>query len=108
MANPIPAASNQARIVIDPVNFEQNLRRWAELVDADWAELLAKLRCQIGPDGDLRAAIRAWQAERAAEKDQFWRQYAENYARSLRHASQTSPQSQADDCVFVMVHNTSK
>ncbi len=42
---------------------------WVDLMDACEQFLLAELRCEIGPDGDLQAAYRRWYAEQMEEHD---------------------------------------
>jgi len=42
---------------------------WADLYDACEQFLLAGLRREIGPEGDLRAAYRRWYAEAMEEHD---------------------------------------
>jgi hypothetical protein len=42
---------------------------WAEWMDTCDEILLAGLRRQVGPDGDLRAAYREWYAEQMREHD---------------------------------------
>ena len=48
---------------------QQCIAMWAELVDVCEQFLLAGLRREIGPDGDLKAAYRKWYAEQMEEHD---------------------------------------
>jgi hypothetical protein len=43
--------------------LEERIKVWADWLDTCEEFLLAGLRRQIGPDGDSRAAYRAWYAE---------------------------------------------
>jgi hypothetical protein len=42
---------------------------WMEVTDACEQLLLARLRRKVGPDGDLAAAYRRWQADYRQEHD---------------------------------------
>jgi hypothetical protein len=59
LAPPIPADATP----------EQCIRLWIDLMNACEQFLLAGLRCQIGPDGDLKAAYRKWYADEMEEHD---------------------------------------
>jgi len=48
---------------------QQCIRMWLDLMDACEQLLLAGLRREIGPDGDLLAAYRRWYAEQMEEHD---------------------------------------
>ncbi len=48
---------------------EQCIALWVDLMDACEQFLLAGLRREIGPDGDLKAAYRAWYVAQMAEHD---------------------------------------
>ena len=50
--------------------------------------LLAGLRREIGPDGDLQAAHRAWYAERMLEHDAKLRRMAERIYGPIDESSQ--------------------
>lgn len=50
---------------------QQCIRMWLDLMDACEQFLLAGLRREIGPDGDLRAAYRKWYAEQMEEHDRM-------------------------------------
>jgi hypothetical protein len=51
------------------------------LVDENEALVLSGLRAKIGPDGDLRAAYREWNARRLEEHDRAQVAFAENLSR---------------------------
>jgi hypothetical protein len=70
----------------DHLTPDQCVALWADVVDAGEALLLAGLRRQIGPEGDIREAYRRWYAEQMEEHDRWMRQLAENlYRRGVRH-----------------------
>lgn len=50
---------------------------WVDLMNACEVFLLAGLRREIGPDGDLRAAYRKWYADRMEEHDRMHEQMAQ-------------------------------
>jgi hypothetical protein len=55
--------------VPDNATPAQCIAMWADLVDACEQFVIAALRREIGPDGDLRAACRRWCAERREDRD---------------------------------------
>lgn len=54
---------------------------WVDLMDACEQLLLAGLRREIGPDGDLKAAYRKWYAEQMEEHDRMIRRMVEQFNR---------------------------
>jgi hypothetical protein len=65
---------------------DQCVALWVDLMDASEELLLAGLRREIGPDGDIREAYRRWYAQQMEEHDEAQRQLAENlYRRGVRH-----------------------
>ena len=48
---------------------QQCIRLWVDLMDACEQFLLARLREEIGPDGDLEAAHRQWYQRQMEEHD---------------------------------------
>jgi hypothetical protein len=48
---------------------EQCIAMWVDLMDTCEQFLLAGLRREIGPEGDLQAAYRRWYAEQMEEHD---------------------------------------
>ena len=68
---------------------QQCIAMWLDLLDACDQFLLAGLRREIGPEGDLKAAYRRWYAEQMEEHDRVILHMAEKFARRLgRHAPQ--------------------
>jgi hypothetical protein len=68
----------------DNLTPEQGVRLWA--MDASEPLVLAGLRRDIGPDGDLREAYRRWYAQQMEEHDRWMRELAENlFRRGVRH-----------------------
>lgn len=74
--------------LLDPCNLcapvareatrEECLRAWVDLMETCEQFLLAGLRREIGPDGDLRAAYRRWYAEQMEEHHQMMLHLMEN------------------------------
>ncbi len=60
-------AANSARPL--PLDADQAIALWAEITDASEELLLAGLRRQIGPNGDLKAAYRRWYDQYLEEHD---------------------------------------
>ena len=60
---------------------QQCIAMWVDLMDACEQFLLAGLRRQIGPDGDLRAAYRRWYAEHMEEHDRTMQRMVERFNR---------------------------
>jgi hypothetical protein len=54
----------------DDVTPEQCIAMWVDLMDTCEQFLLAGLRREIGPDGDLQAAYRQWYARQMEEHHQ--------------------------------------
>ncbi len=59
----------------------QCIRMWADVMDACEQFLLARLREEIGPDGDLKAAYRQWYGQQMEEHDRMIRQMVEEFNR---------------------------
>jgi hypothetical protein len=53
----------------EPWTPEKGIRMWLDLMDTCEQFLLAGLRREIGPNGDLRAAYRRWYAAQMEEHD---------------------------------------
>jgi hypothetical protein len=68
---PWTAPPDFAPPVPEHTTSEQRIAMWADLVDACDQLVLAGLRREIGPDGDLRAAYRRWYAEQMEEHDRM-------------------------------------
>lgn len=60
---------------------QQCIAMWMDLVDACEQFLLAGLRRQIGPDGDLNAAYRRWYAEQMEEHDRVMQRMVDRFNR---------------------------
>ncbi len=56
---------------------------WMDLVDACEQLLLAGLRREIGPEGDLKAAYRRWYAQQMEEHDRTMLHMAEEFQRRM-------------------------
>ncbi len=73
--------------VPDDATPEQCIRLWADLMDACEQFLLARLREEIGPDGDLKAAYCQWYREQMEEHDRMMHQMVTAFnRRSGSHA----------------------
>jgi hypothetical protein len=65
---------------------EERVALWLDLMDSTEALLLAGLRREVGPDGDLKEAYRRWYAEQMEEHDRTVKRMAESFARrGVRH-----------------------
>jgi hypothetical protein len=86
MANQLIPPPGLEPVMPDRLTPDQLLQLWIDVTDAGEALLLAGLARQIGPDGDLRAAYRAWYERRMEEHDEAIRVQAANlYRRGVRH-----------------------
>ncbi len=56
---------------LDHTTPQQRIALWLDLVEACDQLVLAGLRREIGPSGDLRAAYRQWYAEQMEEHDRM-------------------------------------
>jgi len=73
--------------VPDDATPEQCIRLWVDLMDACEQFLLARLREEIGPDGDLKAAYREWYREQMEKHDRMIRRMVTEFnRRSGSHA----------------------
>jgi hypothetical protein len=81
MANQMIHPPGMEPAVPDWLTADQRVALWADLLDANEALLLAGLRHQIGPAGDLREAYRSWYAQQMEERDRSMRRLAENLHR---------------------------
>jgi hypothetical protein len=61
-----------------------SIELWVEWLDTCEEFLLAGLRRQVGPDGDVRAAYRQWDAEQMMEHDRTMRHLVEEFDRRSR------------------------
>ena len=62
-------------------SFAERVALWSELLDACDQLLLAGLRRQVGPDGDIAAAYRAWHTKQLEEHDKMMRHLMEELNR---------------------------
>jgi len=69
MSDPLLAPPDLAPSVPDNATPEQCIAMWVDLMNACEQFLLAGLRREIGPEGDLKAAYRRWYAEQMEEHD---------------------------------------
>jgi hypothetical protein len=61
---------------------EQCIALWVDLMNACEEFLLAGLRREVGPDGDLKAAYRKWYADWQEEHDRMLLAMGQTLARS--------------------------
>lgn len=59
----------------------QGALEWLDLMGACHQLVLAGLRREIGPEGDVRAAYRRWYAEQMEEHDRMMLTMMKNFAR---------------------------
>jgi hypothetical protein len=83
VANQLIPEPDLAPPVPEGLTTEQHIAVWIDLMQACDQLLLAGLRREIGPDGDLQAAYRRWNAEQMEEHDRTVRRMAENLGRRL-------------------------
>jgi len=69
MANSLIPPPELAPMVPQGLPASRGIELWAEWPDTCEEFLLAGLRRQVGPDGDLRAAYRQWYAAHMTEHD---------------------------------------
>ena len=81
MANQLIPPPGMEPPVPDNLTPDQCVALWADLYDAGEALLLAGLRREIGPDGDIRQAYRRWYEQAMEEHDRCLRIMAENFHR---------------------------
>jgi hypothetical protein len=86
MANELIPPPGMEPTLPENLTPQQRFALWADVVDAGEALLLAGLRREVGPDGDVREAYRRWYEQRMEERDRAMRQLAANlYRRGVRH-----------------------
>ncbi len=81
MANQLIPPPGMEPVIPDHLTPDQCVALWADVVDAGEALLLAGLRRQVGPNGDIRDAYRRWYAQQMDEHDRWMRRLAENLHR---------------------------
>jgi hypothetical protein len=62
---------------------EQRIAAWLDLMTACEELLLAGLRREVGPDGDVMAAYRAWYKEQMEEHAQMLQHMCDEFNRRL-------------------------
>ena len=81
MNEPFPSPAELAPPVPEGLTPQQCIAVWAEWMDVCEQFLLAGLRREIGPGGDLKAAYRRWYAEHMEEHDRTMRGMVEQFNR---------------------------
>jgi hypothetical protein len=77
---------------LDHLSQAQRVALWVDVMNACEQLLLAALRREIGPDGDLRAAYRKWYAKRMAEHDEMMLRMLEKLGRvDAEHGNEAFP-----------------
>ena len=84
MANSLIAAPQLTPSVPERLSPSRGIELWAEWLDTCEEFLLAGLRRQVGPGGDLRAAYRQWYAEQMTEHDRTMLHLLEEFDRRSR------------------------
>jgi hypothetical protein len=72
----IPPPGSEPKVPADATPG-QCIRIWVDVMNACEQFLLARLREEIGPDGDLKAAYRRWYREQMEEHQQMIRRMAQ-------------------------------
>lgn len=86
MANQLIPPPGMQPPIPDHLTPEQRVTLWADLLDAGEALVLAGLRRQVGPEGDIREAYRRWYVRQMEEHDRWMRRLAENlHRRGMSH-----------------------
>ena len=87
MANQLIPEPDLGPSVPAGLTMEQGVALWAEWMDFCDQFLLAGLRREVGPNGDVQAAYRRWYAEQMEEHDRMIRRMADSFSRRLvKHA----------------------
>jgi hypothetical protein len=71
--------------VPDELTAEQRIALWVDLLDACDEFLLAGVRREVGPEGDVKEAYRRWYARQTEEHDLALVNMAENFRRRLQY-----------------------
>jgi hypothetical protein len=79
MAEPQIPPQDFAPSVPEDATPQECIAMWMDLMDACEQFLLAGLRREIGPEGDLKAAYRQWYAEQMEEHDRTIFHMAEEF-----------------------------
>lgn len=81
MAGPSVSPPDLTPSVPPSYSPQQCIALWADLMDACEQFVLAGLRREIGPEGDLKAAYRKWYAEQMEEHDRTMLHMIEEFER---------------------------
>jgi hypothetical protein len=84
IANQLRGPADLCPAVPAGATSEQCIRLWLDLMETCDQLLLAGLRREIGPDGDLKAAYRQWSAKEREERDRALFHLTENFNRRDR------------------------
>ena len=84
MANSLIPPPELAPLAPEGLPGSRGIELWAEWLDTCEEFLLAGLRRQIGPGGDVRAAHRQWYAEQMTEHDRTMLHLLEEFDRRSR------------------------
>ena len=88
MAEPLTLPPDLTPTVPESATPQQCIAMWVDLMNACEQFLLAGLRREIGPDGDLKAAYRKWYAEQMEEHDQMMWHLMERFDQAERSSEQ--------------------
>jgi|tagenome__1003787_1003787.scaffolds.fasta_scaffold19094878_1 hypothetical protein len=81
MANQLIPTPDLAAPSVKHLSLEKRIELWAQLVDSCEAFLLAGLRAEIGPHGDLEAAFRNWHVRSMEDHERAQIQFLQNLSR---------------------------
>jgi hypothetical protein len=84
MANTLIPPPEPAPFMPQGLSASRGIELWAEWLDTCEEFLLAGLRRQVGPSGDLRGAYRRWYADKMAEHDRTMLHLIEEFDRRSR------------------------
>lgn len=92
MTRQLVSPANLTPTIPDHLTPDQRVALWMELFDASEAFLLAGLRRECGPEGDLAGAYRRWYQQQMKEHDRVMRRMGENFlARGRNGTPHASP-----------------
>ncbi len=87
MAGQLVGSADSCASVPGAATPDQCIRLWMDLINTCDQFLLAGLRREIGPDGDLRAAYRRWYAGEMEQHDRMMMHLMEEFLRRDRSAT---------------------
>jgi hypothetical protein len=82
LAENLDKADEMTAAVPDGATVDQCLRAWYDLMETCHQFVVAGLRREIGPDGDLKAAYRRWYQEQMEEHRRTLIHMMEGFARA--------------------------